>query len=98
MAGDLRMWNDDCVDELCEIVFGEFFLGNFAQGVPCDLVWDMITQTLNSRTGKDFRKRQVVNRFHRLQRWYCQVRGVRRYARSEHGYPVGPVDSGDDPS
>nr|POE64180.1 hypothetical protein CFP56_68514 [Quercus suber] len=29
MAGDLRTWNDDCVDELCAIMFGEFLLGNF---------------------------------------------------------------------
>nr|POF12358.1 hypothetical protein CFP56_68830 [Quercus suber] len=68
MAGDLRTWDDDCVDELCDIVFGEFLLGNFAQGLPHDLVWDVITQTLNSHTGKDFRKRQVVNWFRRLQR------------------------------
>ena len=54
MAGDLRTWDDDCVDELCDIVFGEFLLGNFVQGVPHDLVWDVITQTLNSRIGKDF--------------------------------------------
>nr|POE60120.1 hypothetical protein CFP56_33281 [Quercus suber] len=47
---------------------------------------------------KDFRKRQVVNQFRHLQRWYCQAKGVRRYARSGHGYPVGLVESGDDPS
>ncbi|KAK9993715.1 hypothetical protein SO802_023418 [Lithocarpus litseifolius] len=85
MAGDLRTWDDDCVDELCDIVFGEFWLGNFAQGVPRDLVWDVITQTLNTRTRKDFRRRQVVNQFH-LQRWYCRVREVLRYARSGHRY------------
>ena len=39
MAGDLRTWDDDCVDELCDIVFGEFLLGNFVQGVPHDPVF-----------------------------------------------------------
>ena len=68
MAGDSRTWDYDCVDELYDIVFGEFLLGNFVQGVSCDLVWDVITQTLNSRIGKDFRKRQAVNLFHHLQR------------------------------
>lgn len=34
MAGDLRRWDDDYVDELCDIVFGQFLLGNFAEGVP----------------------------------------------------------------
>ena len=96
MVGDLRTWDDDCVDELCDIVFGEFLLGNFVQGVPCDLVWDVITQTLNARIGKDFYMRQVVNRFCRLQRWYCGVRGVHRYARFGRGYSVGPADLGDD--
>ncbi|KAF3962647.1 hypothetical protein CMV_012867 [Castanea mollissima] len=43
MVGDLRMWDDDYVDELCDIVFGEFLAGNFAQGVPRDPVWDVIT-------------------------------------------------------
>ena len=61
MAGDLRTWDDDYVDELCDIVFGEFLVGNFAQGVPRDLVWDVITQTLNARTRKDFRRRQVMS-------------------------------------
>ena len=61
MASDLRTWDDDYVDELCDIVFGEFLVGNFAQGVPRDLVWDVITQTLNARTRKDFRRRQVMS-------------------------------------
>ena len=77
IAWDLRTWNDDCVDELCDTVF--------AQGVSCDPMWD-------------FCNRQVVNRFRLLQRWYWQARGVCRYARSRHGYLVGPVDLGDDPS
>ena len=98
MAGDLRKWDDDCVDELCDIVFGEFLLVNFVQGVPRDPVWDVITQTLNTRIGKDFYRRQVVNWFRRFQRWYCGAKGVHRYARSEHGYLVGPADSGDGPS
>ena len=68
MAGDSRTWDDDCVDELCDIVFGEFLLSNFVQGVPRDPVWDVITQTLNSCIMKDFRKRQAVNRFRHLQR------------------------------
>ena len=57
MAGDLRMWDEDCVDELRDTVFGEFLLGNFVQGVPRDSVWDVITQTLNARTEKDFHTR-----------------------------------------
>ena len=32
IAWDLRTWNDDCVDELCDTVF--------AQGVSCDPMWD----------------------------------------------------------
>ncbi|KAL0005228.1 hypothetical protein SO802_012789 [Lithocarpus litseifolius] len=98
MAGDLRTWDDDCVDELCDIVFGEFLLGNFPQGVPRDPMWDVITQTLNARIGTDFHRRQVVNRFCCLQRRYCRAKGVHRYARSGYGYPVGPANSRDGPS
>ena len=57
MAGDLRMWDEDCVDELRDTVFGEFLLCNFVQGVPRDSVWDVITQTLNACTEKDFHTR-----------------------------------------
>ena len=48
MAGDLRRWDDDCVDELCDIVFDQFLLGNFAEGVPSEPLWDVITHTLNA--------------------------------------------------
>ena len=57
MAGNLRRWDDDYVDELCDIVFGQFLLGNFAEGVPSEPFWDVITQTLNAWTRKDFCKR-----------------------------------------
>nr|POE50642.1 hypothetical protein CFP56_00100 [Quercus suber] len=60
MAGDLRRWDDDCVDELCDIVFGQWMLGNFAAGLPREPLWDVIIDTLNARTGKDFHKRQGV--------------------------------------
>ena len=33
MVGDLRRWDDDCIDELCDIVFGQFLLGNFVEGL-----------------------------------------------------------------
>ena len=61
MAGDLRRWDDECVDELFDIVFGQWMLGNFAIGYPREPLWDVITNTLNARTGKDFRKRQVIH-------------------------------------
>ena len=54
MDRDLRRWDDDCVNELCDIVFGQFLLGNFAAGLPREPLWDVITNTLNARTGKDF--------------------------------------------
>ena len=49
MAEDLRRWDDDCVDELCDIVFGQFLLGNFAARLPREPLWDVITNTLNAR-------------------------------------------------
>ena len=55
MAGDLRRWDDDCIDELCDIVFGQFLLGNFAEGLSRVPLWDVITHTLNARTRKEDR-------------------------------------------
>ncbi|KAK9992502.1 hypothetical protein SO802_027487 [Lithocarpus litseifolius] len=57
MAGDLRRWGDDCVDNLYDIVFSQFLLGNFAARLPRKPLWDVITNTLNAQTGKDFHKR-----------------------------------------
>ena len=28
MAADLRRWDEDSVDELCDLVFGQLMLGN----------------------------------------------------------------------
>ncbi|KAK9991338.1 hypothetical protein SO802_026323 [Lithocarpus litseifolius] len=55
------MWDEDCVDELCDIVFGQFLLGNFAAGLPHEPLWDVITNILNAWTVKDFRKRQMAH-------------------------------------
>jgi len=63
MAAELTRWDKDCVDELCDIVFGQFLLGHMWCLVPYDPVWDVITHTPNVRTGKAFRKSQVVRKF-----------------------------------
>nr|POE58620.1 hypothetical protein CFP56_50209 [Quercus suber]POE58622.1 hypothetical protein CFP56_50211 [Quercus suber] len=92
MAEDLRRWNDDCVDELCDIVFGQWMLGNFAAGLPREPLWDVITDTLNAWTGKDFCKRQVMRRFMHVQRDYCWANGVCYGPR--HGWPVVGLNEG----
>ena len=63
MAMDLRRWDDDCVDELCNLVFGQFLLGNMYRHATNDHVWEEITHTLNAWTGKAFTKRQVIRKF-----------------------------------
>ena len=55
MAGDWRRWDDDCVNELYDIVFGQFLLGNFAEGLPHVPLRDVITHNLNARIGKEDR-------------------------------------------
>ncbi|KAK9997935.1 hypothetical protein SO802_017538 [Lithocarpus litseifolius] len=96
MAEDLRRWDSDCFDELCDIVFGQFLLGNFATGLPREPLWDVITKTLNARTRKDFCKRQVVHRFTILRREYCRANEVRYGPR--HGWPVVAPDEEAGPS
>nr|POF24154.1 hypothetical protein CFP56_06237 [Quercus suber] len=71
MAEDLRRWKDDCVDELCDIVFGQWMLGNFAAGLPRESLWDVITDTLNAWTGKNFCQRQANQNANNLQKKGC---------------------------
>ena len=54
MAGDLRTWDKDCINELYDIVFSQFLLGNFVAGLPYEPLWDVITNTLNAWTGRIF--------------------------------------------
>ena len=92
MAGDLRTWNEDCIDELCDIFFSQFLLGNFVAGLPYEPLWDVITNTLNAWTGKDFRKRQFMRRFMHVRKEYCRANGVRYGPR--HGWPLVGPDEG----
>ena len=92
MARDLRRWDDDCVDELCDIVFGQFLLGNFAAGPPREPLWDVITNTLNAQIGKDFCKWQVMLRFMLVRKEYCRTNGVRYGPRC--GWPLVSPNEG----
>ena len=60
---DLRRWDEHYVDELSDLVFGQFMLENRYRHFANDHVWEVITHILNARTGKDFSKRQVLRRF-----------------------------------
>ena len=96
MARDLRKWDDDCVDELCDTVFGQFLLGNFAVRLPHEPLWDVNINTLNARTGKDFRKRQVISRFSMVRREYYRANEVHYGPRC--GWPVVGPNEGVGPS
>ena len=80
MAADLRKWDDNYVNELCDLTFGQFLLGNMYRYAANDHVWEEITHTLNAQTRKAFSKRQVIRKFASLQRWYRIVTGVHRYS------------------
>nr|POF05002.1 hypothetical protein CFP56_65769 [Quercus suber] len=98
MAVDLRRWDDDYVDELCDLVFGKFLLGIMYRHAANDHVWEEITHTLNAWTGKAFTKRQVIRRFASLRRWYCTVMRVHRYGNLGNVPPVpSPGRLFDDP-
>nr|POF27140.1 hypothetical protein CFP56_08515 [Quercus suber] len=79
MVADLKRWDDDCVDELCDLVFGQFLLGNMYHHAANDHVWEEITHTLNAQTGKAFTKKQVIRKFGSLRQWYRTVVSVHRY-------------------
>ena len=65
-------------------------------GLPHEPLWDVITNTLNTQTGKDFYKRQVVHQFTVLQREYCRANGVHYGPR--RGWPLVAPDEGVGPS
>ena len=45
MAVDLSRWEEDSVDKLCDLVFGQFMLGNLHQHSSNDHVWEVITHS-----------------------------------------------------
>ena len=60
MAADLRRQDEDCVDELCALVFGQFLLGNMYHHSANEHVWKVITHILNTRTEKAFSGNSLI--------------------------------------
>ena len=63
MAVDLRRWDEDYVDELSDLVSGQFMLENMYHHFANDHVWEVITHILNARIGKAFSRRQGLRKF-----------------------------------
>lgn len=92
VVADLRRWDEYYVDELCDLVFRLFMLGNMYHHSANDYVWEVITHAFSARTSKAFSGRQVLRKFASLRRWYRIVTAIRRYG---HFGNVEPVPSPD---
>ena len=68
MVADLRTWDENCVDKLCNLLFSHYLLGTMVRCSANDEVWEHITGTLNSHIGKAFMKRGVIRKFKAIER------------------------------
>ena len=76
MAADLRMWDDNCVDKLCNLVSSHYLLGTMVRYSANDQVWEHITGTLNAHTRKAFAKRGVIRKFKAIRQRYRKAMGA----------------------
>ncbi|KAL0016518.1 hypothetical protein SO802_003587 [Lithocarpus litseifolius] len=58
MVVELRTWDANCEDLLCDFVFSHYVLGNLRPYSANAQVWEQITTNLNARTGKAFTMRR----------------------------------------
>ena len=99
MAVDLRMWDDNCVDELCNLVFSHYLLRTMVRYSANDQVWEHITSTLNACIGKAFTKREMIRKFKSIGQRCCTAMGAPRYGHWGYVPPVASPDQlFDDPS
>ena len=98
MAAELKTWDANCEDVLCDSILGHYVCGNFRRFRANAPVWEEITDNLNARMGKAFTVRRVLRRWKRIRSNYRSSMGVRtRSLRYEESPVSSPDRLGDDP-
>ena len=92
MATDLRTWDANCEDLLCDSVLGHLVCGNLRRYHANAHVWEEITNFINARLGKAFTVRRVMRRWKHTRRNYQRSMGVRTRALGPNVSPVSSPD------
>ena len=97
MAAELRTWDANCEDLLCDSILGHFVCGNLRPYHANAHVWEEITNNLNARLGKAFTVRRAM-RWKHIRRNHQRAMGVHTKALQPNVSPVASPDQlSDDP-
>ena len=92
MAADLRTWDANCEDLLCDSILGHLVCGNLHPYHANAHVWEEITNFINVNLGKAFTIRWVMRRWKRTRRNYQRSIGVRTIALWPNDSPEASPD------
>ena len=92
MAADLRTWDANCEDLLCDSILGHLVCRNLLPNHDNVHVWEEITNFINARLGKAFTVRRVMRRWKRTRRNYQSSMGVCTMAVQPNDSPVVSPD------
>ena len=97
MAAELRTWDANCEDLLCDSILGHLVCGNMHPYHANAHVWEEITNNLNARLGKAFTVRRAM-RWKHIRRNHQRAMGVHTKALQPNVSPVASPDQlSDDP-
>ena len=98
MVVELKTWDANCEDLLCDSVLGHYCCGNLRRYHANAPVWEEITDYINARLGKAFTVRQVTRRWKCIHQNYRSAMGGRtRSLRPNDSLMASPNRLSDDP-
>ena len=98
MAAELKTWDANCEDLLCDSVLGHYCCGNLCPYHANAQVWQEIIDNLNARMGKAFTMRRVITRWKCIRQTYRRAMGIRTRSLWPNVSPVASPDRlSDDP-
>ena len=92
MATELKTWDANCEDLLCDSVLGHYCCGNLHRYHANAPGWEEITDYIYARLGKAFIVRQVTRRWKHIRWNYQRVMGVHTRALRPNVSPVASLD------
>ena len=92
MAAELRTWDANCEDLLCDSILGNYVCGNLRPYHANAHVWEEITNNLNARMGKAFTMRRVITRWKCIRQTYRRAMGIRTRSLWPNVSPVASLD------
>ena len=92
MVADLRTWDANCENALCDSVLGHLVCGNMRHYHANEHVWEEITNFINARLGKAFTVRPIMRMWKHTRRNYKRLMVDRTRALGPNVSPVSSLD------